>query len=74
MTPIPQVGDVIVHNTRRAATGSPYSIGIYKEPLQLHACSDNAARRHASSFALQHKVDVWYTEDAQHYSCLGRFR
>ena len=71
---LPQFGDVVIHKVHDSATKTPYGVGLFAGPVQFLAVSHSAARDRAAVFARQNRLDLWYTEDAQTYSCVARCR
>jgi hypothetical protein len=71
---LPREHDVIVHKTVDPKSENPYGVGIYEGSIQFSAVSEREARNYADRFARMLRVDVWYTEDHQTYSCMSRFR
>jgi hypothetical protein len=67
----PAPADIVV--AKRSAS-TVYELSAVPGPPQLTAASHTSAVGRAKGLAAQQSVDVWYTEDHTHFTCIARYR
>lgn len=67
----PVHGDVLI--ARRSAS-TVYELIVVPEPPQLTEETYSSAVTRARDLAERRKVDVWYSDDHTHFTCISRCR
>lgn len=70
-SPAPVHGDVVI--ARRSAS-TVYELSVIPGPPQLEEETYSAAVTRARNLAERQKVDVWYSDDHTHFTCISRCR